>query len=216
MASSHHRQTQAGSLPLPVMPPIPSQLEMSGQGDNSSAPQPHLSLQDLKTIAADIKDTLSAAISELQLDIHTLTQRVHEVEQISTQHDTVLRKTTRKIDAHTVQLRELQRNIEDLDNHNLRMRVLPESKDTEQLTPAVTGLFNDLLDRPAQTAINMERIHRTLRPKGRDTDPLRDIICCIVDYKVKEEILRKARSRIQLTYDRADIHIFQDLSGITL
>lgn len=62
----------------------------------------------------------------------------------------------------------------------------------------------------------MERIHRALRPKGRDTDPPRDVICCIVDYKLKEDILRQARGTPRLLHDRAPIQIFQDLSSITL
>lgn len=107
--------------------------------------------------------------------------------------------------------------MKDLDNrgrrHNLRVRGLPESMDAEQLTATVTGIFNDLMGR--QTAVDMERIHCALRPKGRETDPPRDIICCLVDYKIKG-ILRKARNRIQLSHGGADIYIYQDLSGITL
>lgn len=64
--------------------------------------------------------------------------------------------------------------------------------------------------------IKMERIHRALRPKGRETDPPRDIICCIVDYKLKEDILRQARGRLQLIHDGANIQIYQDLSSITM
>lgn len=62
----------------------------------------------------------------------------------------------------------------------------------------------------------MERIHRALRPKGRETNPPRDIICCIVDYKLKEDILRQARGKHPLQYNGAHLQIFQDLSGITL
>lgn len=145
---------------------------------------------------ADIKDTLSAAISDLRLDIHAIAHRVHEVERITAQHDTVLRQVTHKVDAHTLQLRDLQGNMEDLDNrgrsHNLHVCGLPESVETEQLTATVTGLFN-LLDKPAQTAVEMEWIHLALRPKGRETDPPRNVVCCLIDYKLKEEILKKAQ-----------------------
>lgn len=51
----------------------------------------------------------------------------------------------------------------------------------------------------------MERIHRALRPKERITDPPRDVICCIVDLKTKEDILRKARIRTQLVFDGTNI-----------
>lgn len=64
-------------------------------------------------------------------------------------------------------------------------------------------------------AIAMERIHRTLRPRGRDTNPPRDIICCLVDYGLKEEILKQSRGQ-RLTHGETLVQIFQDLSGITL
>lgn len=78
----------------------------------------------------------------------------------------------------------------------MRVRGLPESIETPQLTRSVIALFNDLLERPPATPIAMECIHRALRPRGRDTDPPRDIICCLNDFPLKEEILRKARASL--------------------
>lgn len=110
--------------------------------------------------------------------------------------------------------------MEDLDNRgrcpNLRIRGMPESIELEQLSPTVVSLFNDLVNRPLQSQIAMERIHRAFRPKGEEADPPRDIICCIVDYKLKEEILKQARSKAQALHAGAHIQIFQDLSSITL
>lgn len=204
MAPSRHRPPQISDAPQLSPSPLP-QTSDPVLMDNASTPapaQPYLKIHDLRTIAADIKDTLSAAIADLRIDIHTLSDRVHEVEQVTAKHDQVLRKATRQIDTHTLQLREIQRHVEDLDNrgrrHNLRIRGMPETVSTDHLSPAVTSLFNDLLNRPPLTQITMERIHRALRPKGRDTDPPWDIICCIVDFRLKEEILRQARSRQQL------------------
>lgn len=220
MAPSRHSSSQdsgthtSGQVPTPQGPyPL-----TSGMTENPQ--HPGLNINDLKAIANDIKDTLSAAIAELRMDIHTLNDRVADVEKTSAKHDTVLRKATRKIDTHTLQLREAQRRIEDLDNrgrrHNLRIRGMTEAIDAEHLSPAVSELFNGLLDRPPQTRIDMERIHRALRPKGRENDPPRDIICCIVDYQLKEAILKQARNKHPLQYQGAHIQIFQDLSGITL
>lgn len=110
--------------------------------------------------------------------------------------------------------------MEDLDNRgrrrNLRVRGFSESIDSAQLSRMVTAHFNELLERPQDTPIAMERIHRVLRPRGRDTDPPRDIICCLTDFLLKEEILRKARSRIHFSFQGSDIKLFQDLSNITL
>lgn len=103
-------------------------------------------------------------------------------------------------EAHTFQLRDLQRYVEDLDNcrrrHNLHVCGLPESVDRDQLLPNVVGIFSNLLDRTPTTPIDLERIHRSLRPKRRESDPPKVIVCCLVDFQLKEEILRKARNRI--------------------
>lgn len=220
MASSHQRLPQSQTPSLMGTPSASPQAISSDREDTRDAPLPHLNINDLKTIAADIKDTLSAAISELRLDIHALTDRVRAVEKMTERHDTQLQKTTRHVDTHTLQMRDMQRHLEDLDNrgrrHNLRVRGLPETIEGEQLLPSITDLFNKLLNRPPQTHIEMERFHRALRPKGRDTDPPRDIVCCIVDFKLKEEILRRARMNSQIIHEGKQVQIYQDLSGITL
>lgn len=98
--------------------------------------QLQLNIQDLRAVAADIKDTLSTAIAELRLDIHALNDRVSNTERVLEDHDLVLQRSTRKIDAHTLQLREVNRHMEDLDNrgrhHNLRVRGMPEEIEGEE------------------------------------------------------------------------------------
>lgn len=77
-------------------------------GDDSMPSQHHLSLNDLRVITADIKDTLSVAISDLRLDIHPLADRVHEVEKVTSKHDTAIRSMNHKVDSHTLQPRFLK------------------------------------------------------------------------------------------------------------
>lgn len=64
----------------------------------------------------------------------------------------------------------------------------------------------------------MERIHCALHPCGKESDPPppRDIVCCVVDHQLKEEILRKACIKAPLTHNGTEICLFQDLSSITL
>ncbi|XP_077323137.1 uncharacterized protein LOC143956838 [Lithobates pipiens] len=189
-------------------------------GPRSETSSAAINMNDLRTIASDIKDTLSAAIAELRLDLKMLSDRMHTVEKVTESHELDIRRSTRKIDSHTLQLRDMQRHMEDLDNrgrrHNLRVRGLPEVVEGDRLAPAISAIFNSVLDRPSHTAISMDRIHRALRPKGRDTDPPRDVVCCLTDYRLKEDILKAARLKQQISYESAHIQIFQDLSGITL
>lgn len=78
------------------------------------------------------------------------------------------------------------------------------------------AIFNTLLGRPPDTPVEMERCHRALRPRGRDTDPPRDVVCCLVSFIQKEEILRVAHNHNHLEHEGARIQLFQDLSSITL
>lgn len=114
----------------------------------------------------------------------------------------------------------MQRHMEDLENRgrrsNVRIRGIPESLKGPQLQSVVWAIFNTLLGRPLDTPVDMERCHKALRSRGRDTDPLRDTVCCLVHFTQKEEILRSARHHGNLEHEGVRIQLFRDLSAITL
>lgn len=184
------------------------------------SPHQQPSLNDLRSVAADIKDTLTAAITDLRIDIQAITGRVQAVEKTAALHSTAIRRNHQILDTHTRQLRDMNHHLEDLDNrsrrHNLCLMGLSENIDAKHLQAEVTSLFNNMLERPKVTPITMERIHRALRPKGKDEDPPRDVVCCIVDHQLKEELLRKACILAPLLYNGMELRIFQDLPNITL
>lgn len=197
----------------------PSHAELS-DGGILLTPHQHPSLSDLRSVAEDIKDTLTAAISDLKIEIQAITGRIQAVEQTTALHSSKIRHQNLAIDTHTRQLRDVNRHLEDLDNrgrrHNLRLRGLPETVDADHLQSEVIHIFNNILGRPREVPIAMERIHRALRPKGKDSDPPRDVVCCIIDYRLKEDILRAARSLTPLLHNGTELRLFQDLSNITL
>lgn len=134
------------------------------------------------------------------------------MEKITASQFTAICRAHHVLDTHSIQLRDLNRHMEDLDNcdrcHNLRLWGLPKAE--------VINLFNTLLEKPCATPIGMKCIHRVLRPQGRKSDPPRDVVCCIIDYQLKEEIPRKARSKIPLSHNGVEIRLFQDISTIML
>lgn len=77
-----------------------------------------------------------------------------------------------------------------------------------QLACSITALFNDLLERASDTQIALERVHRAFRPRGRDIDPCRDVICCLTDFILKEDILLKARGRVCFSHQGTEVKIF--------
>lgn len=162
-----------------------------------------LSLADLRSVATDNKNSPSAAISDLRSDIQTIVLRVDEVEETQARHDTSLCHAQQVTESHAIHLREINHHMEDLDNRgrcrNLLVRGLLETVEATQVTRAVSTIFNDLLERPPDAPIAIECIHRAMLPRGKATDLPRDIVRCLNDFLVKEEILRKARSRGHLT-----------------
>lgn len=203
-------QAQSGITLTPSMTP-PEAMPGTSQ---------HPTLQDLRAVANDIKDTFTAAMTDLRQELQAMAGRMQDVEQKTNVHNSVLRKVTATVSTHTMQLRDIQRHVEDLENrgrrHNLRVRGLPESVDNTQLNATVSAIFSQLLESQCIEVINMDRIHRALRPKGRDTDPPRDVICFINDYRLKEDILKQARIKRTTEYEGHRISIYQDLSAITL
>lgn len=126
-------------------------------------------------MAADIKSTLLAAISDLRSDIQAMNMRVEDIEDTQAHHDVSLCRVQQVTESHAIHLRENNRHMEDLDNRgrrrNLRVSGVPESVDPSQLSQTVMAIFKNLLERPPDTPITYERIHRALRPSGRATDP---------------------------------------------
>lgn len=179
-----------------------------------------LSLGDLHAVALDIKNSITVAISDLRLYIQAVATWLEEVEETTTHHDAAIHKVHQITDAHTLHLHELQHHVEDLDNrghhHNIRVKGLPEAVEPRQLTQANLTIFNVLLERAPEMPINMIHLHQATRQRGRDTDPPRDVVCCIVNFHLKEEILRRARIRGRILFHGADIKLYQDLSYITL
>lgn len=104
------------------------------------APQlqpPQLNLKDLQVVATDIKDMLSAAISDLRHEVQALSGRLQEIEITAAHHDTGLRHMHQAVDTHTLQLGDMNCHMEDMGNrgrrHNLRVRGLPETVEQDQL-----------------------------------------------------------------------------------
>lgn len=174
--------------------------------------------KDLQRVALYIKHTLTSAITDLKSDIQNMAHRIVEVEQTS--HAEAIRQVQRAYDSQLPHMFELHRQVEDLDNrgcrHNISVRGVPESIETPALPQAICSIFNHLLGRPADSPIKMERLHRALRPSARNHEPARDIVCCIVNFPLKEEILRKAREKGRILFNCTDIKLFQDFSLITL
>lgn len=100
----------------------------------------------------DIKNTLSAAISDLKNDMRAVASRLERVEYSALTHETAIQKVQRTTSVHAHHLIEINRHLEDLDNRgrrrNLSIRGIPELVEGPQFQPVVWAIFNTLLGRP--------------------------------------------------------------------
>lgn len=83
---------------------LSSQLEI---GD--SAPNRTPSLDDLRVVATDIKETLSEAISDLKINIQGVVTHLGEVEEVTAHHDAAIQEVGHISDAHSNHILELHR-----------------------------------------------------------------------------------------------------------
>lgn len=189
-------------------------------GRRETRPDHPLTYADMSVFAADIKASFSAAITDLKTNLLVLTEKMATAETAGKHRDRAINRLDRVVSSHAHHFIEMNRHLEDLDNRgrrcNIRVRGIPESVDTDQISHALQRVFNSLLERPEDTDIEFVRAHRALRARGPDTLPPRDIICCLQSFSLKEEIMHKARRNEQIIFNGAHITLFQDLSQITL
>lgn len=80
----------------------------------------------------------------------------------------------------------------------------------------LTTIFNSPLQRDTDEPIDLVRAHRALRPRSQEDQNPRDIICCLADYKLKEDILTNARKQDGIQHNGKRVELYQDLSPMTL
>uniref|UniRef100_A0A8C5LWR2 Uncharacterized protein n=1 Tax=Leptobrachium leishanense TaxID=445787 RepID=A0A8C5LWR2_9ANUR len=169
---------------------------------------------DLSDIIADLREGFGREVREVRVDMEALSSRVGLLEETA-------RHPLQPAQTHTRdEFSDLQRRVDDLDNrgrrHNIRVRGLAETDDPEDLRTTLRELFNLILNRDTDAPVPMDRGHRALRPRPPSTAPPRDIICHLVDYSLKEEIMKRARTSQHWDYHGHRLELFHDLSPFTL
>lgn len=140
-------------------------------------------------------------------------ERIENIEErISTAEDTVMR--------HQRALRyllhrdmDLSARCDDLQNklrrNNIRIFQIPEGSEGKDTAGFVKDLLQKILKLPSEMDIKIERAHRSLTSKPKDsTAPPRSIIVRFLDAAVKDAIIQQAWSQGQVFFQ--DKRIFFD------
>ncbi|OCT78055.1 hypothetical protein XELAEV_18029152mg [Xenopus laevis] len=146
---------------------------------------------DLQNMGSDLKQTIFA---------ETATQELTNLLQ------------TRKPRRELYRSLDLRRRTEDLENRsrrcNIRIRGIPENMPSEELRDLAVKLFSEVLDDSGTPQIPIERIHRVGIQRGNFP---RDVLCCLAQFEIKEQILQKARNIDGIHYENNILHLYQDL-----
>uniref|UniRef100_A0A8C5MXE1 Uncharacterized protein n=1 Tax=Leptobrachium leishanense TaxID=445787 RepID=A0A8C5MXE1_9ANUR len=177
--------------------------------------------EDLTAATRELRHSLSGEIQQVRQDVLGLTRRIVAVEGVHQAQADAIQAHSTQLTLHHTLLQTLTRQLEDLENrgrrNNIRIRGLPENeRDSDDLHRILTNLFNFLLQKAPDTAVEMERWHRALRSRGPPGSPPRIVICCLLRFSVKEAIMAGARNKSALRFEGAKVELFQDVSLLTL
>ncbi|CAH2249108.1 Hypothetical predicted protein [Pelobates cultripes] len=159
-------------------------------------------------------------VAQLRADVASVEARmaVAEIETRALRTDLELTNTTAaKQDADIAYLTTW---VDDLDNcgrrMNLRIRGVREGGHSEHIPGTLRQIFTQVLGGQHVPRIGLIRAHRVPRPIPAHEEQPRDIICCLENYHLKEEILRTAKRMEAICMEGQTVSIYQDLSRYTL
>uniref|UniRef100_A0A3B3XXM6 L1 transposable element RRM domain-containing protein n=1 Tax=Poecilia mexicana TaxID=48701 RepID=A0A3B3XXM6_9TELE len=163
----------------------------------------------LSRVELSLKDVLERT-TKLEQQITDNNQRVSEAEDQLLRHDRVLRYMLQR-EAN------LAAKCEDLESrerrNNIRIYGIPEGEEKNDIISFVTDMIRTSLKLPQDMDLCVERAHRSLNTKPKDSAPPRSIIVRFSSYRVKEKVLQKAWSRRDATYHDRRIYFDQDYTA---
>lgn len=116
---------------------------------------------DFEHYVSHIDQTYRQEITGLKRDIGI---RMEDIESTTEGICNTLQSHEETLNSHTVLLQQLMYHQDDIENrnrrNNIRIRGIPETIEHKDLTKAVTVIFNQLLQQPKDTHIELNRVHR--------------------------------------------------------
>ncbi|OCT72567.1 hypothetical protein XELAEV_18035547mg [Xenopus laevis] len=165
-------------------------------------------LQNWGTDLKQAKHTETAAAVRNTLD---------DLEVRITHNGTATGMNSKTIQKHVQAILDLRHHTNDLENRSRHCKIhisgVPESEPNEELRDMATKLFLEVLNKKDPPNIEIERIHRVGAQRGYIP---RDILCCLVRFEVKEQVLQKACTIDGIHFEDNVINLYQDLSASTI
>lgn len=173
---------------------------------NSSLESIHSSIASIGTTLA----TQATTITDMEASLSDHSDRITHLEQeVSTLQSKLVLATEENV--------ALRANVEDLvsrsKRQNIRVVGLPEDIEGKDVRQFMTDLFAEVVGDALPAPPELDRAHRSLRPKPRQGQNSRPIIVRFHRYIEKETVLKWAKSSKEITFKGHRIKFYEDFSA---
>ncbi|CAH2218715.1 Hypothetical predicted protein [Pelobates cultripes] len=208
-AASLQLESLPSTLAVFSLAPSPSLDPQQPQGGEWRDILPNLLTKtDFEALSDRLGRVVHEEVAQLCADVANVEARMAVAETEARARRTDLELTNVTVMKQDADLAFLTTWVDDLDNRGRRMNLRVREKGATQKT------YRKYCDR-SLPRIGLTRAHRALRPVPAREEQPRDIICCLENYHLKEEILRTARRMGMIRMQGQTVSIYQDLSCYT-
>uniref|UniRef100_A0A3B3CK51 L1 transposable element RRM domain-containing protein n=1 Tax=Oryzias melastigma TaxID=30732 RepID=A0A3B3CK51_ORYME len=165
-----------------------------------------ITLARLESTMKDVAER-TTIVEQQMADTH---QRVSDTEDQQHRHERAIRyllKREAKVSAKCEDLKSRARR------NNLRVYGIREGEEKNDMIGFVTTMIHTALNLPADLDLGVERAHRSLTTKPKETEPPRSIIVRFWDYRVKDRILQEAWKSNGVVYRDKKVFFDQDYTA---
>lgn len=185
-----------------------------GQPDDSEENPPPSWAQDLMSRMEQGFNELNVSVKEIKKDTRALVNRMANVEKRVGTVEDLQSDHQDDIQALKKEVKELKFKVTYMESYSRRNNLLivglKEGLESGDWTKELESILRYILDRSdSDPAPEIERHHRSLRPRPSPTDPPRPYIIRLLRWTDRQLILRAAAKK-QLVWDGRPFHVFQD------
>lgn len=205
------------------MIPVPSdrgQYEDAGDPDIRQILKALPTKNDIKEMLAQWTGEWKAELIELRSNAQAVNVRVTSLEDTRGLEMARADRMEAQLNSYDRQLNAMQLQMEEYEDrsrrNNVRIKGVPESIGGEVLRTTIVAILNQILGKPPTDHIELDRVHRVPAVSDPLSDRIRDVLCRVHFFTIKDEIVRAAWRQGAIDYEGAKIIIFPDLCRSTL
>lgn len=169
--------------------------------------------RDTKAALTRVETTLKEVIDrteKLERQMNDTQQRVSDSEDKLQRHKQSILHLLQREEKLTTKCEELASRAR---RNNVRIYGTKEGEEKNGMISLITGMLRTSLNLPLELELSIERAHRSLMLKPRDSAPPRSIIIKFLDYRVKERVLRTAWQSGGVSFQGQRIFFDQDYTA---